>query len=67
VVIPTALKPVMLFVRLLELELILDVVDISNVPKSCPISETPIQAAIRVALAGYSITLQVSTKPFHRK
>ena len=66
-VIPTALKPVMLFARFLELELILDVIDISNVPKSGPISEIPIQAAIGMVLAGYPTMLQVSTEPFHRE
>ena len=49
-----------------ELELVLDTIDIPNVPKSGPVSEIPIQASIGMALARYS-RLQVSTKPFHGK
>ena len=41
--------------------------DISNVPKSSPVHEILIQAAIGMALAGDSTTLQVATKPFHRE
>ena len=52
-VIPTAIKPVMLFRRWPKLELILNVIDIPNVPKSGPISEIPVQAAIGMAFAGY--------------
>jgi len=37
------------------------------VPKSGPVSEVPVQAAIRMLSAGYSTTLQVSTEAFHRE
>lgn len=49
------------------MELILDVIDIPNMPNHGPINEIPIKAAVRVALAGYSTILQVSTEPFHRE
>jgi len=37
------------------------------VPKSSPVSEVPVQAAVRMSSAGYSMTLQVPTEALHRE
>lgn len=49
------------------MELILDIIDIPNVPEGSPVSDILIKAAVGVPLAGCSSILQMSTEALHWK